>query len=108
MPATAPYPPRRSRPRLVVPACSQLLALYCISACILPGQPLVVVREALRWPVSYHLGRRAGFALTAVEPPRTGRRTVGDIDDGAERVQETRIVAATIEVAQVLEQLLGI
>src|SRR5437870_6505729 len=49
----------------------------------------------------------AGFALAAVGPPGTGRRTVGEVDDGSERVEHTRVLTAPVEVAQGLKKLLG-
>src|SRR3954447_5785830 len=48
------------------------------------------------------------LALAAVLPPRPRRPAVGVVDRGDERVEQARIVAATVERAEALEELLGV
>src|SRR5688572_179295 len=68
--------------------------------------------RSVRWAVPGghgHVRWRGGrLSLAAVEPPWTGRRAVGVVDGGHERVEQARIVAAPVEVAQPTEQPLWI
>src|SRR5688572_32678288 len=66
------------------------------------------VRRAVPGRHGHVKWRGSRLALAAVEPPRAGWRAVGMIDGSHERVEQTRIVAAPVEVAQALEQPLWI